>query len=77
MVQSLNDLNYLAFAVLFRSFFEMVLLLRQYWSSRILPVTDAAVKVGLITSNDLSQLVSDLSMAVRRSKASYGRQNEA
>src|ERR1700683_3464641 len=38
IVQNLNESNFLSFAVLFRAMFEHVLLTRQYWSTRLLPI---------------------------------------
>jgi hypothetical protein len=48
IVQNLNELNFLSFAVLLRALFENVLLARQYFHSRLLPIVDACAKQGRV-----------------------------
>ena len=71
IVQSLNELNFLCFAVLFRALFENVLLARQYFSTRLLPVVDACAKQGQVRLDELMTLTRELDTSVRRSKVDW------
>jgi hypothetical protein len=71
IVQSLNESNFLCFAVLFRAFFEQTLLVRQYFSSRLLPTINSCSKKGLVQTDELSFLIKELHMSVRRSKLDW------
>jgi hypothetical protein len=71
IVQSLNESNFLCFAVLFRAFFEQTLLVRQYFSSRLLPMINSCSKKGLVRAEDLSFLIRELHMSIRRSKLDW------
>jgi hypothetical protein len=71
IVQSLNEMNFLCFAVLFRAFFENVLLARQYFSTRLRPTVDACAKEGQVRFDELTSLITELHTSVRRSKVDW------
>jgi hypothetical protein len=71
MVESLNHANYLAFAVLFRAFFEQVVLFREYLIYRLSPTLASAATHGRVTTEELHKLVQELTLAVRRSKENW------
>jgi hypothetical protein len=71
IIQAINCDNYLCFAVLFRAFFEQVLLLHEYWVSRLLPTVQECSKKGNVSSVELKKLANELSDAVRRTKIEY------
>lgn len=70
IVQSLSDANFLSFAVLFRAFFEQVLLLRAYWA-RLLAVAEPDVAKGRIESAKVGTLIQVLHSSVRRSRVDW------
>ena len=71
IIQAINSNNYLSFAVLFRAFFEQVLLLHEYWVSRIMPTVKECANRGNVSSVELQKLTNELSEAVRRTKIEY------
>jgi hypothetical protein len=71
LVESLNELNFLCFAILFRAFFENVLLARQYFSTRLRPIVDACAKEGQVRFDELNSLIIELDTSVRRSKVDW------
>lgn len=71
IVQNLNELNFLSFAVLFRALFENVLLARQYFSTRLMPIIDACAKEGQVRADQLANLIKELDTSVRRSKVDW------
>jgi hypothetical protein len=71
IVQNLNELNFLSFAVLFRALFENVLLARQYFHTRLLPIVNACCNQGQVNLEDLRSLVTELDTSVRRSKVDW------
>lgn len=71
IVESLNESNFLVFAVLFRALFEQVVLLRAYWHHRISPVMAESAKEGVVTTAQLRQLITELHTAVARTKVEW------
>jgi hypothetical protein len=71
IVQAIDSDNYLCFAVLFRAFFEQVLLLHEYWVSRIIPTVQECASKGDVSSVELEKLTNELSDSVRRTKIEY------
>jgi hypothetical protein len=71
IIQTINCDNYLCFAVLFRAFFEQVLLMHEYWFSRILPTVQECSKKGNVSSVELAKLTNELCDVVRRTKIEY------
>jgi len=71
IVRSLNDANYLCFAVLLRAFFEQVLLIHEYWTDLWLPKIVECSRKGQIQVEDFRGLISELHMSVRRSQIDW------
>jgi hypothetical protein len=72
IIQSLNEANFLCFAVTFRAFYEQVLLLRQYMRTRLLPVVTACQKKGQVEFGEMTTLISELHSLLRRSRVDWG-----
>lgn len=71
IIQSLNEANFLCFAVTFRAFYEQVLLLREYMHTRLLPVVKTCQKKGQVEFGEMSTLVSELHSLLRRSRIDW------
>jgi hypothetical protein len=71
IIQSLNEANFLCFAVTFRAFYEQVLLLRQYMHTRLLPVVGTCLKKGQVEFGEMSALISELHSLLRRSRVDW------
>jgi hypothetical protein len=71
IIQSLNEANFLCFAVTFRAFYEQVLLLRQYMRSQLFPAMSKSVKKGQVGFEEISDLISELHNLQRRSRVDW------
>lgn len=67
IIQSLNEANFLCFAVTFRAFYEQVLLLRQYMHTRLVPVVRTCLTKGQVEFGEMTTLISELHSLQRRS----------
>jgi hypothetical protein len=71
IIQSLNEANFLCFAVTFRAFYEQILLVRQYMHARLLPVVKTCQKKGQVEFEEMKALISDLHSVLRRSRVDW------
>lgn len=71
IIQSLNEANFLCFAVTFRAFYEQVLLLRQYMYTKLLPVVTTCQKKGQVESEEMRTLISELHSLLKRSRVDW------
>ncbi len=71
IIESLNEANFLCFAVTFRAFYEQVLLLRQYMHTRLLPVIGTCLKKGQVEFGQMTTLISELHSLLKRSRVDW------
>jgi len=70
IIQSLSERNFLSFAVLFRAFFEQVLLVRGY-AARLVSVVEEDIPKGQVESGKVARLIEELYRSVRRSRVDW------
>lgn len=71
IIHSLNEANFLCFAVAFRAFYEQVLLHRQYMYTRLIPIVRTCQKKGQVESGEMRTLISELHSLLRRSRVDW------